>query len=160
MIYSALLMCAGLASQALAACDRAKLQEATAAYIKAQVDGKADASAWASDVKYIENDETMDVAKGVLSQAVSADFNLTFYDTTDCASFVALTSVGSHPYVIHTRLGMDPESKITSIDSVVTDAGDWAFNAQAHLRASKAEDWSAIPEGMSSEVFQSRSFVC
>ena len=31
------------------------------------------------------------------------------------------------------------------IDSLVTDAGDWLFNAQDYLKYSKAEDWPILP---------------
>lgn len=38
-------------------------------------------------------------------------------------------------------------SHITSIESVVADAGDWLFDAKAALRYSKAEAWGVVAEG-------------
>ncbi|KAI0868660.1 hypothetical protein GGS24DRAFT_481620 [Hypoxylon argillaceum] len=37
-------------------------------------------------------------------------------------------------------------SKITKIESVVTDNGDWAFNATGHLYWTRQEKWEPIPE--------------
>jgi hypothetical protein len=44
--------------------------------------------------------------------------------------------------VLGTRLYVD-RGKITRVDSLVTDKGDWLFNANAYLKYSSAEDWSA-----------------
>jgi hypothetical protein len=35
--------------------------------------------------------------------------------------------------------------KVTEIDSLVTDKGDWLFNAEDYLKYSKAEDWPVLP---------------
>lgn len=39
-----------------------------------------------------------------------------------------------------------PEGQLTQIDSLVTDAGDWLFNATGTLYWATREDWSPIPE--------------
>jgi hypothetical protein len=146
MIHSVLLVCAGLASQALAACSRAMLQEATAAYVSAQAAGQPKMSALASNVSYAENDIPMDIMKGVLSQPIAVDFNRSIYDTVECATFTELTATTNHSYVIHTRM-LFTDDKITTIESVVTDEGDWIFNATATLLWTKQEAWGPIPEG-------------
>lgn len=146
MIYSIFLLGAGLATQASAACTRAQLQEITAAYLKAQAAGKPSLLPLAGTVNYVENDTPMDMAKGVLSQAITIDFNRSLYDTTQCATFTEISAAtNSHPYVIDTRILLT-DDKITAIESVVADAGDWAFNAAGQLQWTKKENWDSIPE--------------
>jgi hypothetical protein len=146
MIYSVLLGLS-LASPAVAACSRAELQEATASYVRAQAAGQLDLLSLTSNATYAENDVPMDIKQGVLSQAITIDNTRSLHDSVDCATFTEITAATSkHPYVIHTRM-LVADSKITAIDSVVTDEGDWVFNATAHLRWSKQEKWDPIPEG-------------
>ncbi|KAK4150429.1 hypothetical protein C8A00DRAFT_18032 [Chaetomidium leptoderma] len=146
MIYSVLLSL-GLASQALAtACSRATLQEATTSYVRAQAAGQLSLLALADNVSYAENDMPMDIEQGVLSQAITIDFSRSIHDTVECATFTEITAATSkHPYVIHTRM-LVAESNIIAIESVVTDQGDWVFNATGHLHWTKQEDWDPIPQ--------------
>ncbi|KAI0856015.1 hypothetical protein F4860DRAFT_529529 [Xylaria cubensis] len=148
MIYSILVVCAGLASQASAACSRATLQGVAAAYVEAQAGGKPALLNLASNTSYAENDKPVDITKGVLSQPITIDFNRSIYDTTQCATFTELSAATSkHPYVIATRMILTEDgSKITKIESVVTDNGDWAFNATGHLYWTRQEKWDPIPE--------------
>ncbi|KAI0430271.1 hypothetical protein F5Y09DRAFT_331167 [Xylaria sp. FL1042] len=148
MISSIFLVCASLAAQAAAACSRATLQEVAAAYVQAQVGGKPTLLALAANTSYAENDNPLDITKGMLSQPITIDFNRSIYDTTQCATFTELTAATSkHPYVIYTRILLDIDgSKITKLESVVTDSGDWAFNATGHLYWTKQEKWDPIPE--------------
>ncbi|KAJ2996509.1 hypothetical protein NUW58_g953 [Xylaria curta] len=148
MISSLFLIYAGLASQVSAACSRAALQDVAATYVQAQVSGKPTLLSLATNVSYGENDKPLDIAKGVLSQPITVDFNRSIYDTTQCATFTELTAATSkHPYVIHTRILLTEDaSKITKIESVVTDSGDWAFNATGHLYWTRQEKWEPIPE--------------
>ncbi|KAI1075035.1 hypothetical protein F5B20DRAFT_561568 [Whalleya microplaca] len=146
MIYSVLLAFVGLASKATAACSRELLQEATAAYLQAQAAGEPAISILSSDVSYIENDAPVDITTGVLSQPVTIDFNRSLHDTTQCATFTEISAAtNEHPYVIHTRM-IFTDDKITTIQSVVADSGDWAFNATGHLYWNQQEKWDPIPE--------------
>jgi len=146
MIYSVLLVCVGLASQASAACSRAMLQEATAAYIRAQAAGQPNMPALASNVSYLENDKPTDIKKGVLTQPITIDYNHSLHDTAECATFTELTAATNKiPYVIHTRM-LFTDDKITTIQSAVTKDGDWSFNATAHLYWNRQEKWDTIPE--------------
>ncbi|CAG8960466.1 hypothetical protein HYFRA_00008185 [Hymenoscyphus fraxineus] len=143
-----LMICAGLIAHASAACSRAMLQEATASYLRTQTAGLSVQAfaALANNVTYVENDVPMDINKGVLAQAVVVDFNRSLLDTTECATFTEITSATSkHPYVIHTRMLFASDQKITTIQSVVADAGDWAFNATGHLYWTQKEAWNPIP---------------
>ncbi|ORX92066.1 hypothetical protein BCR34DRAFT_501017 [Clohesyomyces aquaticus] len=147
MIYLLLLVGGGLVAQASAACSRAMLEEATAAYVRAQAAGQPSLLPLAQTVTYLENDVSMDLAKGVLAQPVTIDFNRSLHDTTQCATFTELSAAtNKHPYVIDTRL-LFTDGKITAIESLVADAGDWVFNAANQLSWTKKEKWDVIPEG-------------
>lgn len=146
MIYSILLVGVGLAAQARAACSRTMLQDATAAYIKAQASGQPSLLPLASTVDYLENDAKTDITKGVLAQPITIDFNRSLYDTTECATFTELSAAtNKNPYVINTRM-LFTDDKITAVQSVVADTGDWAFNATGQLSWTKKENWDPIPE--------------
>jgi hypothetical protein len=106
----------------------------------------------------------MDITKGVLSQGIKIDFNRSIYDTTLCASYTEIVggfspsvlipllsmltpaiATTKHAYVIGTRLAFT-DDKITKIESVVCDDGDWLFNAAGSLTYNKRESWDPIPE--------------
>ncbi|KAH7386457.1 hypothetical protein BKA64DRAFT_759096 [Cadophora sp. MPI-SDFR-AT-0126] len=150
MIYSLVLAVSlGLAFQASGACERALLQEATTAYISAQTSGKSSLLPLAPNTTYFENDISLSLtsSSSVLSQPLKIDISRSLHDTSSCTTFTELTAATNpHPYVIHTRMLLSsPGSTITSIQSVVTDAGDWVFNATGHLYYNSLEDWSPIP---------------
>jgi hypothetical protein len=59
-----------------------------------------------------------------------------FLDTARCKTFSeVIVTEGGHPYVLGTRLTVK-DGKITEIDSIVTDEGDWLFNAPDYLKVS------------------------
>jgi hypothetical protein len=51
-----------------------------------------------------------------------------------------------HPYVIHTRIEATKDGKVSKMESVVTDAGDWVFGAAEHLAVTRIEKWDEIPK--------------
>jgi len=51
-----------------------------------------------------------------------------------------------HPYVIHTRIEATEDGKVSKMESVVTDAGDWVFGAAEHLAVTRVENWDEIPK--------------
>jgi hypothetical protein len=147
MIYSTLFVGAMLASQVSAACSRPMLENAATAYIQAQAAGQPNLLPLSSNVSYLENDALIDIKKSVLSQPITIDFNRSLYDTLSCSTFTEISAAtNKNPYVIATRL-LFTNDKITAIESVVADAGDWAFNAAGQLSWTKKEKWDTIPEG-------------
>jgi hypothetical protein len=140
---------AGLAcaTNARAECSREMLQGLAQTYVEAQSTGKPTLVPLAADAYYGENDLPVDIAEGVLAQALTVDFSRSFYDTTQCATFTEITAATHpHPYVIHTRMEATAEGKVTVMESVVTDADDWVFGADAHLAQTRVENWGEIPE--------------
>ena len=139
---------AGLAftATAWAQCSRDMLQELADTYVEAQSTGNAAMLPLAAGSYYGENDQAMEIAEGVLTEALTVDFTRSFHDTTLCATFIELVAAThAHPYVIHTRMEATDEGEVTTMELVVTDEGDWVFGADAFLTHTQAEDWGEIP---------------
>ena len=144
----------GLASQAYAqgappappappkpVCTRQSLQAATDSYLAAQKAGDSTKMTFAEKAKYLENMAAVEPGKGLWNTALPIAFSRSFLDKDRCKTFSeVIVTEGSHQYVIGTRLSVD-NGKITSIDSLVSDKGDWLFNANAYLKYSSKEDW-------------------
>ena len=71
-----------VAADASAACKRETLMKLTDAYVKAQTTGKASTVPLDKGAYYGENDQAMDIGKGVLAGPLKVDFTRSFYDTT------------------------------------------------------------------------------
>lgn len=125
-------------------CTRAELKAATAAYAEAQRKGSLAGLPLAQNAHYLENMETTEAAKGLWNTALPIAHTLSFHDDKRCKTFTEIVvTQGGHDYVIGTRLYMH-DGKIIRMDSLVTDKGDWLFNAAAFDRYSKQEDWSPL----------------
>jgi hypothetical protein len=134
-------------ANAWAQCSRVMLQDLADTYVEAQSTGNASMLPLAEGAYYGENDVAMDVADGILTEALTIDFSRSFYDTTLCATFTELTAAThAHPYVIHTRMEATEAGEVSTMESVVTDEGDWVFGADAHLAQTRVENWGEIPE--------------
>ena len=135
-----------LATTARAECSRDTLRQLADTYVKAQTDGNAGLLPLAQGAFYAENDQAMAIGAGVLAGALKVDFTRSFLDTTQCATFTELVAASDpHPYVIHTRIEATADGKVSKMESVVTDAGDWVFGAAEHLAVTQAENWTEIP---------------
>jgi hypothetical protein len=134
------------ATSAHAECSRGMLEKLTQTYVKAQTDGKAGLLPFAKGASYAENDHVMAIGTGVLAGPLKVDFTRSFHDTTQCATFTELVAANSpHPYVIHTRMEATADGKVSKMESVVTDAGDWMFGAAEHLAVTRSQNWGEIP---------------
>ena len=111
-------------------CTRTMLQAATDSYIAAQKAGDISKMALASTVKYFENMSETTKEKGLWNTALPISLHRSIYDVGRCKTFTeVIVTEGGYPYVIGTRLAVKNGS-ITEIDSLVTDADDWLFNAE------------------------------
>jgi len=132
---------------ARATCTRASLQAAVESYLAAQKSGDSKKMTFADKVKYLENMSEVAPDKGLWNTALPIAFSRSLYDKDRCRTFSeVIVTEGAHQYVIGTRLSVD-NGKITGIDSLVSDKGDWLFNANAYLKYSSKEDWSAPKPG-------------
>jgi hypothetical protein len=134
-----------VATNAKAACERDMLQQLADIYIEAQSTGQPALVPLAAESYYGENDLPVDIASGILAEALTVDFTRSLHDTTQCATFIELVAATHpHPYVIHTRMEVS-EGAVTVMESVVTDEGDWVFGAEAYLAQTRVENWGEIP---------------
>jgi hypothetical protein len=120
---------------------RQSLQSAVDSYLAAQKAGDRAKMVLAEKVRYLENMSEVGADEGLWNTALPIAFSRSFLDKNRCRTFSeVIVTEGGHPYVIGTRLSVD-DGKITAIDSLVSDKGDWLFNANAYLRYSSQEDW-------------------
>jgi len=147
MLGLAVLAGVAFATNARAECSREMLRKLTDTYVKAQSAGKPAMLPLAKGASYAENDQAMDIGKGVLAGALKVDFTRSFHDTTQCATFTeVVAATDPHPYVIHTRMEVTNGGKVSKIESVVTDDGDWMFGAAEHLAVTRSQNWDEIPK--------------
>jgi hypothetical protein len=125
-------------------CTRETLQAAVDSYVVAQRAGDGKKMAFAEKVKYLENMSEIAPDKGLWNTALPIAYTNSILDSKRCKTFTEIiVTDGGHPYVIGTRLYVD-NGKITRIDSLVTDKGDWLFNANNYLKVAKTEDWNVL----------------
>lgn len=144
---SALLALSLAATTAIAQCTREELLAVTDSYLEAQSSGSPDALASLSaEVDYSENFKAADIASGILSQALELAHNRSTHDTTACATYTELIVTDpAHPYVIGSQIRLT-DGAITQIETIVTDQGDWLFNATGTYYWASQEAWDVIPE--------------
>lgn len=129
--------------RAQAPCTRADLQSAVNSYIATQ---RGFASLpLAPSAKYIENTVESSFDKGIVKSPLKIDFTRSLLDTEICETFTeVIVTDKSHPYVLGVRLKV-ANGRISELETLVTDADDWLFNADNYLKYSPAEDWGVIP---------------
>jgi hypothetical protein len=137
----------GPAAQPRPTCTSPSLQSAVESYLAAQKSGDRTKMAFAERVKYLENMSEIAADQGTWNTALPIAFSRSFLDKDRCRTFTeVIVTGGPRQYVIGTRLSVD-KGKITAIDSLVSHKGDWLFNANAYLKYSSQEDWSAPRAG-------------
>ncbi|KAL7624928.1 hypothetical protein AAE478_004142 [Parahypoxylon ruwenzoriense] len=136
-----------IAAQAAAQCTRESLIAATDSLLAAQTEGKPDGiSPLAESVAYLEAFKTADIKTGILSHPLKIDFNRSLHDTTACATYTEIiVTDASHPYVLGTQMRF-ADGNIANISTLVTDQGDWLFNATGTYYWASREKWDVIPE--------------
>jgi hypothetical protein len=135
---------APVASFAQVSCTRDGLQAATNLYIEAQSKGDPSGMPLANGLAYIENMQVVDIKSGVIQKPLKIDFHRTLIDPATCQTFTeVIVTDKSHPYVLGTRLRINHD-KIVEIESMVTQQGDWLFNADNYMKWSPGEDWGVI----------------
>ncbi len=127
-------------------CTRASLQSVVDSYISAQEKGDPSALPLAASFKYIENKQPGDIKAGILSHAQKIDFKKNnLLDTNACKTYSELIITDpAHPYVIGTQMTIT-DGKISEINSLVSDDGDWLFSAKGTLKYATAEEWKPEP---------------
>jgi hypothetical protein len=144
-IVLAAVLLAPAASFAQVDCTRDGLQAATNLYLEAQSKGDTSGLPLATSVAYIENMQIVDIKTGVIQKPMKIDFHRTLIDPVTCQTFTeVIVTDKTHPYVLGTRIRVNHD-KIVEIESMVTQQGDWLFNADNYYKWSPTEDWGEIP---------------
>jgi hypothetical protein len=126
-------------------CTRDQLNAATDAYVAAQKAGDISKLPLADNAQYLENMNKIEKDKGLWNTALPIAYTSSYHDPQRCKTFTEIVvTEGGHPYVIGTRLYMN-EGEIIRVDSLVSDQGDWLFNAHAYNKYASAENWGALP---------------
>lgn len=134
-----------MVSFAQVACTRDGLQAATDLYLAAQTKGDTSGLPLAKGLAYMENQKEADIKTGVIQKPMKIDFHRTLIDPTTCQAFTEIIVTDkAHPYVLGTRLRVNHD-EIVEIESMVTQQGDWLFNADNYMKWSPNEDWGVIP---------------
>lgn len=133
------------ASFAQISCTRDGLQAATNLYLEAQTKGDTSGLPLPRGLAYIENMKEVDINAGVIQKPVNIAFHRTLIDPATCQTFTEVVVTDkAHPYVLGTRLRVNHD-KIAEIETMVTQQGDWLFNADNYYKWSSSEDWGVIP---------------
>jgi hypothetical protein len=146
---SRILQLAAFAAASLAfECTRSHLQSVATQYVDLMATGQHDRfENLAYSMKYIENNKTANILNGAPAFGMYMDSNRSMYDTTQCKTFTEIIVTDPlHPYIIHTQMTLDNEGDVVLIDSLVTDKGDWAFNATGYKYWNSQEKWEPIPD--------------
>ena len=127
-------------------CTSAQLNAATTAYVEAQTKGDISKLPLTEKTQYLENMKMIEKGDGLWNTALPIAYTDSFHDPVRCKTYTEIVVTdGGHPYVIGTRLYMN-EGKIIRIDSLVSDKGDWLFNANAYKKYASSEDWGVLPK--------------
>ena len=133
-----------ICTQAQADCSRAILQSAVNSYVSAQKSGDSSKMNLSGEAKFFENMEEITKEKGMWNTSLPIAHTKSFLDPVRCKTFTeVIVTEGGHKYVIGTRLAVS-DGAVTEINSLVSDEGDWLFNADAYLKFTTAEDWGTL----------------
>jgi len=96
-------------------------------------------------------DKEVPFGDGLWKTPLAVDFHRNLIDVDSCATFTEIiianssgSSAKKKEYVLGARLDVKGD-KISKITLVVTQEGDWGFNASNYLKYSTREDWSELP---------------
>ena len=140
---------------AQAGCSRERLKEMADQYRAAQASGSVimNMRPMGEWVNYYENYELSSMTfGGVIASPQKVDWDRSFYDTVACQVYVeSIITDPKHPYVLAAMIRGtgspgSPPGTVSGFDVIVTDQGDWFFDASKTLYYAQREDWSEIAE--------------
>lgn len=133
-------------AQAQGSCDREMLQGIADDWVEALEQGTMMTMNLGEWVEYNENFERGSLG-GFLDHPREVDWHLALLDTTSCQVFVEAVMLDEErPIVTATQIG-NGFFGVGPFDNIVTDEGDWLFDAEATYEYARREDWSELPEG-------------
>ncbi|GGD51204.1 hypothetical protein GRI62_06235 [Erythrobacter arachoides] len=139
---------AGIATPAAAqgSCTRDQLQDMADSWISAVERGTMMTMELGEWVDYNENFARGSLG-GFLDHPREVDWSLALLDTAQCKVFVEAVMLDEQrPLVTAMQFGRGFFG-VGPFDHIVTDAGDWLFDANATYEYARRENWDVIPEG-------------
>jgi hypothetical protein len=126
-------------------CTRETLQGVADSYSKAQAEGSVFNLPIGEWLDYRENMKMSSSASGVISQPMDFAWKLELLDTGSCRVFVEGVVLEPKPYVLATQMNFGYFG-VGQVNTVVTDEGDWLFDAAKTYEYARRENWDTIPE--------------
>ena len=129
-------------------CTRESMMAIVDKYIEAQKAGDPSLMPLAADAKILENTEEVSLEESFLTNALKIDLHRSIYDVDSCRSFTEIIVATTEPTtVMGTRLRI-VDDKITEVDAIITNDGEWLYDAEKYLEYSQQEEdeWYILPE--------------
>ncbi len=140
-----------IAGASSATCTRTDLQAVVDRYIEAAKTGVPSAMPLVSQVRYLENKREIPIGQGIWQTTLNIAFHRSILDVDACETFTEVIQTDeTHPNVLGTRLKV-VDGAVSEIETLVTDEGDWLFDADNYLLYSQKENWDIIPPGQRSD---------
>ncbi|KAF2844957.1 hypothetical protein T440DRAFT_502779 [Plenodomus tracheiphilus IPT5] len=133
-------------------CEREFLASFTALYLSAQTLGTPSlltntTSILPFNFSYTEQFLPRNISSptSILSKPLNITSSRSFLDPELCTAFTEImVTNASHPYVLGVRVEGDGKV-VSKMETLVSDAGDWLFNATGTAYWNSMENWDAIP---------------
>ncbi|KAF1847745.1 uncharacterized protein K460DRAFT_275388 [Cucurbitaria berberidis CBS 394.84] len=138
-----------IATAFAASCDRTFLNDFTALYISAQTRGDASllTTTLLQNFTYTEQFQPANISAptSILQKPLNITTYRRFFDTDLCTAFTEIIVTDpKHPYVLGVRVEGDGDV-VRKMETLVTDEGDWLFNATGTAYYNSLEKWEPIP---------------
>jgi hypothetical protein len=145
LAVAALGLCLSSPAAAQAGCARETLDEIEASWLDAVRSGtmmKMNLGEW---VDYSENFKRASLGS-FLDQPREIDWHLTLKDTAGCRIFTEMVMLDEERPIVTATIVGNGFFGVGPFNNIVTDEGDWLFDAQKTYEYASREDWSVIPE--------------
>lgn len=128
------------------ACDREMLQGIADSWVAALTQGTMMTMQLGEWVDYNENGSRNSLG-GFLDKPREVDYHMALLDTTTCQVFVEAAMLDEERPIVTATQVSNGFFGVGPFDNIVTDEGDWLFDATAFYEYARREDWGDIPEG-------------
>jgi hypothetical protein len=146
---SSFLLPSVFAASALAACERTFLNDFMGLYLNAQTIGDYSllTEHMLQNFTYTEQFAPANISAptSIINKPLNVTDSRVFLDPYLCTAFTEIiVTEKSHPYVIGVRVEGNGKF-VRHMETLVSDEGDWAFNATGAAYWSSKESWEPIP---------------
>jgi hypothetical protein len=134
---------------AFSACDLEFLRTFTSLYLSAQTVGNSSllTASLLANFTYTEQFAPANISSpaSIINHSLNVTNSRSIHDPLLCTAFTEIiVTEPSHPYVIGVRVEGDGKA-VTKMETLVSDEGDWLFNATGTAYWNARETWTPIP---------------